>query len=749
MTSITVLTSNPRKPLTKTVSQKVDATTGELTYSIAQYDQSIKFFSSKDVPVRNFDDLSNVLTQLITDPYSCIIRGAVRDGTDRSGHVRRKAGGEAGCIEEVDQQWVALDIDKFPLAALGVNDIYEAPAAIRKLLPTCFAKAACWWKFSSSMGFTKSGTVSCHFYFWLSAPVSNAELRAYFNSFNKSFSAAYGVEDMKLIDLVFFDSIQIHYTAAPVLIGVDDPLTQRYGVLPGLASVDLEDDIQPTGDLESLETKVHDKLAQVGSDKEGFHVPLRGAAMVAARIWPGANGLAQFKALARDAITKADKTQHSAEQIDRYKSDYFLDQLFNSAAEKIGTDNINPNVFTALQRYIFIRTGNNYLDTSTNKTVVTDALNKEFAYLFGGKRIADKIFHENKSAFREASHMEFVPGEKPKDVVSVNGIRVFNTWEGRVGSIINEEPIIQPLIDHLGYLCDGQQEVVDQLLDFMAFIIKYPGKKVMWAPVISGHEGTGKSTLKRVMSRVFRPASVKEITVTALESQFNPYMESELIFLEEVYASSKMEVADKLKTIITEQYIDLNKKHEQQKNIRNYSNLMVFTNQTNPMYMSSSDRRYLVIRSESPKKPTDYYETLHRWIDHEKCPDWLTTWSHLRDLSKFSPTKPPIITTAKEKVIEASRPAMEQVFTAAMRERCWPLQHDCMTFTKLKSAMRSSVTNSTFRQWVVNSGLEVRMINNIEVVIVDRAGRGDDEILQLAKAVVIGSEQDYHNGGMM
>ena len=70
MTAITVLTSNPRKPLTKTVSQKVDAVTGEVTYSIAQYDQSIKFFSSRDEPVQNFDQLAALLDKLILDPYS-------------------------------------------------------------------------------------------------------------------------------------------------------------------------------------------------------------------------------------------------------------------------------------------------------------------------------------------------------------------------------------------------------------------------------------------------------------------------------------------------------------------------------------------------------------------------------------------------------------------------------------------------------------------------------------------------------
>jgi hypothetical protein len=41
------------------------------------------------------------------------------------------------------------------------------------------------------------------------------------------------------------------------------------------------------------------------------------------------------------------------------------------------------------------------------------------------------------------------------------------------------------------------------------------------------------------------------------------------------------------------------------------------------------------------------------------------------------------------------------------------------------------------------------MINNVEIVIVDAGGRTDVQLLELAKAVVIGSEQDYHNGGIM
>jgi hypothetical protein len=208
-----------------------------------------------------------------------------------------------------------------------------------------------------------------------------------------------------------------------------------------------------------------------------------------------------------------------------------------------------------------------------------------------------------------------------------------------------------------------------------------------------------------------------------------------------------MDITDKLKVIITEEYIDLNRKHEPQRNIKNYTNLMVFTNQPNPIYMSGSDRRYLMIRSETQKKPDEYYKNLHAWIDHESTADWLTTWAHKRNLNEFSPTKPPIVTAAKLAVIEASRPGTEQLLVAAKRERSWPLQHDVLTLKALKAAMHGGFTASTLRGWVINAGLEVAMIGNYELVIVDRKGRTNEQLLEEANRVVLGDEKNYYNSG--
>jgi Family of unknown function (DUF5906) len=751
MTSMLVLTASPKKPITKTVVQKVDALTGEISYVIQQYDTNIKYFSSKDWPVNNFEDLARSLQVLMGEHSSCVIRGQIKDGVDREHHERRKAQGDGGCIEDVDQQWVALDVDDFPLAALGTNNIYEAPALLKKMLPTCFADASCFWKFSSSTGFKSKGTVSVHFWFWLSAPASNRELKEYFEVFNKSFKDLYGVEK-NFVDTVFFDSAQIHYTAAPVLIGFKDPIKNRCGIIPGADAVHLTDDTEPSGSVEEVEKTVHAKLKMVGADKKGFHGPLLSASMIAARVWPGVNGLNQFKALAREAIAAAEKGVHTKEQIDRYVSDHFLDNLFNTASRKIEEGpgaNTSPEIQTLIRRYIFVKSMNKYYDTRSGFDLVEESLNKSAMKYTNGKKIASTIFHSGIG--QQVESLVFRPDFPSKTKFTEKGADYYNTWEGRIGEVLAEPPVIEPLINHVDFLCDGREEEREQLLDFMAYIIANPGKKIRWAPVISGQEGTGKSTLKHILRRVYRKMSIREISVADLESQFNDYAESELIFLEEVYASNKMGMSDKLKALITEDTLNINKKFVQAKNTPNFINLMIFTNQQTPLYMSDSDRRYLMIRSNNPKKEQDYYDRLYQWIEHEKTSDWLTTWAHTRDLSKFSPTKPPVMTMAKMKVISNSRPAAEQLLEQAKRERVWPLQHDVVPFTKFSASFNEKFKASSgkFREWLEAVGIRIELIEDREMIIMDRAGRTDEELLKLADAVVVGSERDYYSSGHM
>ncbi|HIE77273.1 MAG TPA: hypothetical protein EYP92_00340, partial [Candidatus Thioglobus sp.] len=58
-------------------------------------------------------------------------------------------------------------------------------------------------------------------------------------------------------------------------------------------------------------------------------------------------------------------------------------------------------------------------------------------------------------------------------------------------------------MDHILYLCDGDQEDADHLIDWLAFNVQFPERKIKHAVLLgSAHQGTGKSMLIDVMRQI-------------------------------------------------------------------------------------------------------------------------------------------------------------------------------------------------------------------------------------------------------
>lgn len=749
MTQLTVLTTNPKKPLTKTIFAKT-MSDGSEKIEIQQYDTNIKYFSSKSIPVKNFASLADALSKLQGDIYSCIIRGCVAENVNIANHPRTKRGASLdGTIIEVDQQWCAIDIDNFNISPFGVSSREEAITHILGMLPTCFAKASCFWKFSATTGFKADpNIVSIHFYFWLSEPASNTDLKEYFDAFNKSIKEAYGIE--RLVDTVFFDSIQIHYTAAPHLIDLPDPVSRRFGIIEGKTdSVVLAEDFNPAGSVEAQNGALQKYIESIGDDKDGIHGPLLSASMVFVRMYgSGENAKNSFKMMVRDALGKCDTSKHSASQMERYRSDQYLDQLLRTADTKhqagVG-GSVQPAAFLEMSKYILFTEAHKYYNEETSTEIGKDLFCDLTAKFFNGKRHGAAIFTSD-PRFRKASYAAMIPGEKSYTIVKVNGTPIYNTWAGRNG-LMKEEYNVDMMIEHINYLCDQRLDEAGQLLDFMAYIISNPGKKVSWAPIISGVEGTGKSTIKEVLRKVYAAQHTAEISVVELESSFNPYATSELLFIEETFNTDKSMVTSILKKLITDPMIDINIKFVKQKQTRNYLNVMLFTNDRNPLHMDASDRRYLFIRSEAKPQSPEYYKEMYKWI--EGASDDIFTWAHKRDLSKFSPTAPPIVTAAKLKNIRASVSANQQFLADALLQEAWPFQHDVCYVQALQAALQSHPLFRTIKL----STLE-QIMENIGVPVTEEGGkkffrvRGDlIDLAKRASGTIIGKYTDFYDVG--
>jgi hypothetical protein len=197
--------------------------------TIASYDES-KYYTVSQRPVSDVHDLSAALTELESMTSAGVIRGtyvgdaqaAIIDKAEyREGKVRKiKA-----LYHDLPQHWMLVEVDKFTPVA---DPVHDPEAAITEYVTTClppeFQDISYHWQLSSSAGHPSSALkLKVHLWFWLSKPATSTQLKAWAN------------ERKLQLDTSVFNSVQFHYTAAPVAqSGVVIPVPIRSGLYLGM-----------------------------------------------------------------------------------------------------------------------------------------------------------------------------------------------------------------------------------------------------------------------------------------------------------------------------------------------------------------------------------------------------------------------------------------------------------------------------------------------------------------------------------
>ncbi|HHW4677293.1 phage/plasmid primase, P4 family [Xylella fastidiosa] len=213
--------------------------------SVKAYDNA-KFFQVEQRALNNSRDLSNLLTELEKNPHACVIRGAyvgdakaaALDTEFQKGKVRRIA----ELYEDIPHHWMLVEIDNFyPRCRDPVADpVGSIDEFLSDQMPFGFHGADYHWQLSSSAGRPEcAGKLKAHVWFWLHKPYTSAQLKAW------AAVCAPG------LDASVFNTVQIHYTAAPVFeAGVTDPVPVRSGFVKGF----LEDSVMLAIDAAILES---------------------------------------------------------------------------------------------------------------------------------------------------------------------------------------------------------------------------------------------------------------------------------------------------------------------------------------------------------------------------------------------------------------------------------------------------------------------------------------------------------------
>ncbi|CDH47552.1 phage NrS-1 polymerase family protein [Candidatus Contendibacter odensensis] len=231
------------------------------------------------------------------------------------------------------------------------------------------------------------------------------------------------------------------------------------------------------------------------------------------------------------------------------------------------------------------------------------------------------------------------------------------------------------LIDHLAYLVDGNQEFVEYLLNFLATLVQFPGRRIHSSPVIIGTKGNGKSFVGDLMTALLGKSNVGVISTEELAGAFqDDFAAKQLRVVEEIKVQEdQTSLMNKLKPWITNPRVPCNRKGRAKITIDNVGNWIFFSNYEDAIRIENDERRYAIAISRALPKKGDYYERLFQTFIPESGGSVAGALFMLknRNLSQFSPYAPAIFTEAREEMIQNTHSALDRqvaVFRQAIKD---------------------------------------------------------------------------------
>lgn len=207
----------------------------------------------------------------------------------------------------------------------------------------------------------------------------------------------------------------------------------------------------------------------------------------------------------------------------------------------------------------------------------------------------------------------------------------------------------------------------DLLIQWMAHNVQFPGLKILWAPILIGVQGDGKTTIASILATAMGVQNVKDVSTTALFSDFSAWATGAAVrVLDEIRVSGKRrtEAMDKLKPFITNEKIFVVAKGKDGHDAINVTNYIAMSNHSDALALTADDRRWAVMRTRfktaaerREKFPDERWGKIHE--AYRNNPGVIRSWLLSIDLTGFDRSVAPPMTPDKLDMIEAGRSPME------------------------------------------------------------------------------------------
>lgn len=188
-------------------------------------------------------------------------------------------------------------------------------------------------------------------------------------------------------------------------------------------------------------------------------------------------------------------------------------------------------------------------------------------------------------------------------ICTIDGCRVVNTFDHdsvpKAAKHVSDEGevAIETVKKHIRFIC-GNDSDAEVLTQWIAHQVQYPGRKLIWAPMIQSIQGVGKSFFAELLKRVLGRQNVGIVLPEQVVSSFNGWATNVCVnVLEElkIAGHNRHEAANALKNPVSDPDIQINEKGVKTFTTANTANYICFTNHRDALPLEDSDRRWWVI----------------------------------------------------------------------------------------------------------------------------------------------------------
>jgi len=287
----------------------------------------------------------------------------------------------------------------------------------------------------------------------------------------------------------------------------------------------------------------------------------------------------------------------------------------------VGVETPDQNLDLIRKKYYYMEDIGEMFDPKLDQSYKEKEFNNKWLYYFPGYRgkkkddkafaklLKDPEFQERKLTGRamlpEEPYpvAEIKPGEHP---LLMPG-KYWNLYEGR--PLEPEEGDVREILSHFKKVFG--EDNWRHLEQYLAFCIRFPGKKTRWIPLVVSVEGVGKGLLMRMMSKLMGHKYVNEnVSFSDITEKHSVIVVGTLficlneVVLDKQYAT-KRTISSKIKPFITDDFLNINDKGKRIYKYLNNCNSMVFSNDKDCLHVDTSSRRYLVIHCKTTAKEVE------------------------------------------------------------------------------------------------------------------------------------------------